>query len=526
MENQVRMCMEYIRANIPGGAEAKILVYEDEGFSGKNTKRPRFQQMMEDMRKNHFQYLVCYRLDRLGRNIADLALLIDKLNRENTEFISIRERFDTTTPMGKAMLYFSGVLAQMEREQIAERVRDNMAMLARDGRWLGGNTPLGFTVREEKKVLEDGKIKKSCCLQIEEREAEVVKQIFAAYLESRSLTAVAGELLEKGLYTRRGKAYTAQGLRDILTNPVYCTADETAWEYFAGLGCRLCMEKEEAGPDRGLIGYGKTTSADYKNESCQPKQWIIAPGKHEGIISGKDFVKVQKILEGNKRTDPGSVKVRNRTSLLAGLLYCSCGHKMRPKYYRPLREALEKERKFSYRCPYRDATRQMLCQNPPVPGNALDEQVCRLLLEQTKKRFQTETLLDWALKRIERRKKVPVSETAFFRLQISRNREKIRNLLSALEYSRGEKAFVRRVEEEIGKLEAECKKAEKEIRKREKDRTGDREIRRKEIWNLGKTLLSFERLFASMTVEEKREYLAVRAERMEWNGSFLEIWLR
>ena len=72
----------------------------------------------------------------------------------------------------------------------------------------------------------------------------------------------------------------------------------------------------------------------------------------------------------------------------------------------------------------------------------------------------------------------------------------------------------------------QCKKAEKEIRKREKDRTGDREIRRKEIWNLGKTLLSFERLFASMTVEEKREYLAVRAERMEWNGSFLEIWLR
>ena len=55
VENQVRMCMEYISANIPGGAEAKILVYEDEGFSGKNTKRPRFQQMMEDMRKNHFQ---------------------------------------------------------------------------------------------------------------------------------------------------------------------------------------------------------------------------------------------------------------------------------------------------------------------------------------------------------------------------------------------------------------------------------------------------------------------------------------
>ena len=107
-------------------------------------KRPQFQQMLRDMEERHFDYLVCYKLDRLGRNLADLAALMEGLEHRGTSFISIKEKFDTTTPIGKAMLYFSGVLAQMEREQIAERVRDNMLMLARSGRWLGGNTPHGF----------------------------------------------------------------------------------------------------------------------------------------------------------------------------------------------------------------------------------------------------------------------------------------------------------------------------------------------------------------------------------------------
>ena len=122
IENQILMCREYIEKFIEDSREAEILVYSDEGFSGKDTNRPQFQKMLEDMKQGPFQYLVCYRLDRLGRNLADLALLIEKLNREHTEFVSIKEHFDTSTPMGKAMLYFSGVLAQMEREQIGERV--------------------------------------------------------------------------------------------------------------------------------------------------------------------------------------------------------------------------------------------------------------------------------------------------------------------------------------------------------------------------------------------------------------------
>ncbi|HAK41524.1 MAG TPA: recombinase family protein, partial [Clostridium sp.] len=62
----------------------------------------------------------------------------------NIDFVSIKEQFDTSTPMGRAMVYISSVFAQLERETIAERIKDNMYQLAKTGRWLGGQTPLGF----------------------------------------------------------------------------------------------------------------------------------------------------------------------------------------------------------------------------------------------------------------------------------------------------------------------------------------------------------------------------------------------
>ena len=82
-----------------------------------------------------FDALVEYRLDRVSRNVGDFAKLIEKLNRSGTAFVSIKEQFDTTTSMGRAMMNVSAVFAQLERETIAERVRDNMYLMAKDSCW-------------------------------------------------------------------------------------------------------------------------------------------------------------------------------------------------------------------------------------------------------------------------------------------------------------------------------------------------------------------------------------------------------
>ncbi len=130
IENQIEMCRQYILSKFPKTAESDIIIYEDEGFSAKNTARPKFQKMLKDMRQNKPDYLVCYRLDRISRNVSDFSTLIKELNDRSISFVCIKEEFDTSKPMGKAMMYIASVFAQLERETIAERVRDNMLMLA------------------------------------------------------------------------------------------------------------------------------------------------------------------------------------------------------------------------------------------------------------------------------------------------------------------------------------------------------------------------------------------------------------
>ena len=121
-------------------------VYQDKGYSGKNTNRPAFQQMMADVERGLVQKIIVYRLDRFSRSIADFGRLWEILRKHSVEFVSINETFDTSTPMGRAMLNIIMVFAQLERETTAELVRDNYYQRARLGSWPGGPAPYGFSI--------------------------------------------------------------------------------------------------------------------------------------------------------------------------------------------------------------------------------------------------------------------------------------------------------------------------------------------------------------------------------------------
>lgn len=139
--NQVELCKEYIRTHYGEATLNYITVYEDEGFSGGNLNRPAFKKMMEAARSHQFGAIIVYRLDRISRNISDFSGLIEELSYLNIAFISIKEQFDTSTPMGRAMMYIASVFSQLERETIAERIRDNMHELAKTGRCSAARRP-------------------------------------------------------------------------------------------------------------------------------------------------------------------------------------------------------------------------------------------------------------------------------------------------------------------------------------------------------------------------------------------------
>ena len=525
VENQLIMCREYIAMFLKEGDRAQIIEYEDEGFSGKNTKRPMFQQMMQDMQEKHFDYLVCYKLDRLGRNLADLANLMEDLNRQGTSFISIKEKFDTTTPIGKAMLYFSGVLAQMEREQIAERVKDNMIMLARSGRWLGGTTPLGYaSVRVEK---EGNALKKKSmyCLTQNPDEIDLAKFIFTYFMEKRSLTKVLRYLMAGGIRTRSGKEFYISGIRDILVNPVYCIADEAGYQYFYDLGCQVCIDPEELDQESGLMGYARTTSAAYRNQGTPCESWIISRGRHKGIVTGKEFVYVQQLLAGNRSKGDNFRDTKNSVALLSGLLYCTCGHLMRPKNYPASRVTQKGERTFAYRCPYKDLTHRERCDNKNVHGNTLDEAVSREVTALAGPDAGMVPMLEELQKQIASADGGAVSRTRFMEQEYDRKKSEIRKLVTSIKQLEAGSVSVQYINEEIQRLDGECAALAKRMKAVREETEHEKTEVTDPVRGISAKPGDFSKVFEQLSILQKRDFLRQIIEKVVWDGETAHIYL-
>ena len=205
-----------------------IQVYQDKGFSGKNTNRPDFQRMMADVEKGLVQKIVVYRLDRFSRSLADFSRLWEVLQRHGVEFVSVNERFDTSTPMGRAMLSIIMVFAQLERETTAERVRDNYYQRVKLGSWPGGPAPYGFSIGR----IPDAMGKRSPAL-IPNENMEVVKRIFDTYaLAEASLGSVARMLNADGIPAPKRATWDNVTLSRILHSPLYVMADEEIYLHY------------------------------------------------------------------------------------------------------------------------------------------------------------------------------------------------------------------------------------------------------------------------------------------------------
>ena len=373
IENQIELCRQYIAMHFGEDASENVLVYEDEGFSGGNLARPQFKKMMKDSQKIAFAAIVVYRFDRISRNIGDFAKLIEDLGDRNIDFISIREQFDTSSPMGRAMMYIASVFSQLERETIAERIRDNMHELSKTGRWLGGTTPTGYASESLSSVTVDGKVKKACKLKPIPEEIQLVKTIFEVFMETGSLNKTDQYLWEHRCVTKRGKQFTRFAIRGILTNPVYMIADETAYQYLKENNVDLFAERSEFDGEHGIMAYNRTLQRPGKANQIRPmEEWIMAVGKHPGIIAGSDWVRVQAMLDVNK--SKSYRRPRSNVALLSGLLRCGeCGDYMCPKLTN--RKNADDELIYTYMCSTKERSHGTVCSMKNCNGNTLDAKI-------------------------------------------------------------------------------------------------------------------------------------------------------
>ena len=119
-------------------------IFEDAGYSGKNTDRPKYQEMMSQIRNGAFTHLLVWKIDRISRNLLDFASMYAELKDLGVVFVSRNEQFDTGTAMGEAMLKIILVFAELERNMTSERVSATMISRASNGLWNGGAVPYGY----------------------------------------------------------------------------------------------------------------------------------------------------------------------------------------------------------------------------------------------------------------------------------------------------------------------------------------------------------------------------------------------
>lgn len=519
--NQIELCRQYITAHYGACFADSACVYEDEGFSGGNLERPQFKVMMQEAKKKKFTAVVCYRLDRISRNIGDFANLIEELNELHISFISIKEQFDTSSPMGRAMMYIASVFSQLERETIAERIRDNMLELSKSGRWLGGNTPTGYTSESVSSVTIDGKVKKAFKLKMIPDEANLIKVIYEKFLETGSLTQTETYLLQNGHRTKYGRLFSRFAIKGILTNPVYMIADQEAYEYLREKNVDLFAEREAFDGNHGVIAYNRTLQrAGKTHEMKDMEEWIVAVGKHKGVISGSMWVKVQLQLDQNKSKNYR--KPRSNVALLSGILFCGgCGGYMRPKLSGRYND--EGEQIYSYLCTMKEKSRMKCCGMKNVNGNMLDQMV----LEEIKK-----ISVDWCefQKQLCRSKKAVEESKEEAEWDISRLKDELKNMegeITGLAASLGKAGGTGAEGYIIQQIEGLHKrKGEMERRLWELSlNTENKELSDTELQFIKQTLSSFQQVIDLMDVRQRRAAVRTFVDKVIWDGENVHLYL-
>lgn len=203
IDNQRNRLVAYCQSQ--GWADYEL--YVDDGFTGTNLDRPALQRLLRDVRSGRIGMVVVYKLDRLSRKQLDvLHLLEDEFERYDVAFKSATEPFDTSTPLGKAMLGILAVFAQLERDTIVDRLSTGLRQRVNAGKWAGGRVPFGYRYRPETGKLEADVV-----------QADIVRSLFHRFLRGQSLS----ELADWASSQTNARVFDHAVIRDLLQRRVY-----------------------------------------------------------------------------------------------------------------------------------------------------------------------------------------------------------------------------------------------------------------------------------------------------------------
>lgn len=267
--------------------------YSDRGISGKNIKdRPALKELLSDAKAGKFDMVISWKINRISRKLEDVLKIVNLLEKNNITFKSYSEPFETDTPAGRMQFQMMALIGEFERGTIAQNVKMGMIAKAKYGNWCGGRV-LGYDLVPNNSPEEEKKGKNK--LEINEKEAEIVRFIFNEYSKGKGYKAITNKMNKLGYKTKKGNNFSVGSIRDILTNPVYI----------------------------GEIRYNvRQNWSEKRRRNINPNP-IRVKGKHEAIIDRELWDKVQLILE-SKKGKPS--RIYDGEYPLTGILRCpKCG---------------------------------------------------------------------------------------------------------------------------------------------------------------------------------------------------------
>lgn len=515
---QMKQSADFARSQLNLPEDYPFLEYEDKGLSGYYADRPDFQRMLHDIEAGKIRAVVCYKLDRISRKTSDLLRLIDFFNKHDVALLVCSNNINTLISTSKIMLSFLAIIAEFERDIIAERIADNLIELAKDGRWMGGCTPTGF--KAIRNTIGSGKNKTSIThLEPIPDEKAMIQQIFKTFRQCRSINQTA-TIIGKDYKTKFGKEHTTLSIKDILSNPIYCIADEISFDYFYQKNGNICSDEKEFDAIHGIMAYNKTDQERLEDEEstfiepkfvqvCSDKpiaEWIISVGKHEGFIPSAEWIETQELL--GAIADKYNRPHRATNALLGGLVYCPiCGGRLHvlPESNR----WTNGKPRFKYGCPKRRGKEK--CGFKSIDGNRLDD----FVMEQLGKIAEQDS--EYYTKILDSKMQSLIKNDSNERdlAEARKRKEKIQSSIATQvkNLREADESIKRYIQDDITVLSDELAQTERIIAKLEQAHQGQQDMM-KGLSEVKKTLLNFNSLIADMEYEDKLSLLTTLIERI------------
>lgn len=500
IENQIARCISLCDYKGWG-----YIVYVDYDYSGKDTDRPDFFEMMNKVSDNEFDFVVVYHIYRFARNMKDFTVIMDELQNLEIGFTSISQDFDTSTPTGRAAMYMTAVFGQLGREDTAMQVRDNMIYLAEKGRWNGGPVPYGFDTHSELVVYrEDQGNKKITSLVINEDESNTVKEFYEWYLESmgsiRSITTRANEL---GYKTKNNACWSHSQVSRILQNPLYCVADSNAYDYFKNsTEVNVVNASSDYSGKNGLMYYNRRKS--YKNTTRErpESEWILSIGEHKGFIPGDIFVRVQYKLSKNKRTAPRTSQ--GIRSPLVGLVKCGRCESSMSIFASPRSNDKSKGYYHYFRCLTREQQAKVLCDNSNMRADKLEDLIVSHITSLLNNKESLESILE-ATNEINEDNHIPlITNQKKIKNELENIEKELNNLVDALSKNILPELVIKRKYKDLEKKQSELRE---ELGLIEYELSQNHSVEEFDIDAIYKYVKDFKNTYKYLNFEEKKKLL-------------------